>query len=62
MKKAAFFLLLFSFVLTPHLWADEVDNVWQAANSPVYGTKVGGMLGRGLLNSVTCFVDPSSRS
>lgn len=59
MKKAAiFFLLLFSLVFTPSLWAQQaVDNVWQAARSEVYGTKFGGMLGRGLLNVATCFVD-----
>ena len=59
MKKAAiFFLLFFSLILTPQLWAQEaVDDLWQAANSPVYGTKFGGMLGRGVLNVATCFVD-----
>ena len=58
MKKAATFLLLFFLVLTPAVFAaDAVDNVWQAANSEVYGTKLGGMLGRGLLNIATCFVD-----
>lgn len=58
MKKVAIFLLFFSLILTPALWAQQaVDNVWQAANSQVYGTKLGGMLGRGLLNVATCFVD-----
>ena len=58
MKKAATFLFLFSLILIPSVWAkDAVDNVWQAANSEVYGTKAGGMLGRGLLNAATCFVD-----
>ena len=58
MKKVATFLLLFSLILAPALWAQQaVDNVWQAANSQVYGTKAGGMLGRGLLNVATCFVD-----
>ena len=58
MKKAAIFLLFFSFIFSPCLWAQQtVDTVWQAANSEVYGTKVGGMLGRGLLNVATCFVD-----
>lgn len=59
MKKATiFFLLFFSLVLTPQLWAQEaVDNLWQAARSNTYGTKFGGMLGRGLLNVATCFVD-----
>lgn len=59
MKKAAiFFFLFFSLILTPRLWAQEaVDDLWEAAQSPVYGTKAGGMLGRGLLNVATCFVD-----
>ena len=61
MKKTAISLLLFSFILTPLTpsasAADAVDNVWDAAKSEVYGTKAGGMLGRGLLNAVTCFVD-----
>lgn len=58
MKKFLTFLILFSFLLTPRLWAQEaVNTVWEAAESEVYGTKLGGMLGRGLLNAVTCFVD-----
>lgn len=60
MKKVAFLLLVFSVIFTPLLWAkdgDAVDTLWRDANSEVYGTKVGGMLGRGLLNAVTCFVD-----
>ena len=57
MKKIAMFLLL-SLILTPSVWAQRaVDDVWSAANSEVYGTKFGGMLGRGLLNATTCFVD-----
>jgi len=58
MKKFVTFLILFSLILTPSLWAQKaVDDLWEAANSEVYGTKFGGMLGRGLLNAVTCFVD-----
>ena len=58
MKKALTIFLLFSFTFVPILWAgDSVADVWEAANSPVYGTKLGGMLGRGLLNAATCFVD-----
>lgn len=58
MKKIVIFLLFLSFISTPLLFAEEaVDTVWQSANSPVYGTKFGGMLGRGLLNIATCFVD-----
>ena len=60
MKKLVLFLLFFSLILTPRLFAEEDaarSDVWQAANSDIYGTKAGGMLGRGLLNIVTCFVD-----
>jgi putative exosortase-associated protein (TIGR04073 family) len=32
--------------------------VHDLAESPVYKEKAGGMIGRGLLNVVTCFVDP----
>lgn len=32
--------------------------IHDAAESPQYGRKAGGMLGRGALNAVTCFVDP----
>lgn len=33
------------------------DDVWTMAQSEKYGTKAGGMLGRGLVNAATCFVD-----
>lgn len=35
----------------------QAKNVWEMADSPKYGEKAGGMLGRGLLNVATCFVD-----
>lgn len=58
MKKTVIFLLLISFLFLPNAWAQKtVDDLWEAANSEVYGTKFGGMLGRGLLNAATCFVD-----
>jgi len=59
MKKSVLFLLFFFLILTPRLFAEDAarDNVWAAANSEVYGTKAGGMLGRGLINIATCFVD-----
>lgn len=58
MKKAVILFLFFCFVLSSPVWAQQaVDNVWDAANSERYGTKFGGMLGRGLLNLATCFVD-----
>ncbi len=37
-------------------WAART-RVHELAESPVYKQKLGGMLGRGLLNAVTCFVD-----
>ena len=56
--KKIWLILLLSFIFTPSVWAQQaVEDVWSAANSPVYGTKFGGMLGRGLLNVATCFVD-----
>ena len=30
----------------------------EMAESPQYGQKAGGMIGRGVINAVTCFVDP----
>ena len=35
----------------------KADDVWTMAQSEHYGRKAGGMLGRGLVNIVTCFVD-----
>lgn len=55
MKKLAIIFLLSFIFLTPTVWAQ--DDVWEAADSPAYGTKFAGMLGRGLINIATCFVD-----
>ena len=55
MKKAIVFTLLFCFAFT---YAAYAKDVWEMAASPKYGEKAGGMLGRGLLNVATCFVDP----
>ena len=58
MKKLVVLFFLFSLCFVPLVWAgDSVQDIWDAANSNVYGTKAGGMLGRGLLNAATCFVD-----
>ena len=38
-------------------WAARTQ-VHEAAESQDYGRKFGGMIGRGLLNAATCFVDP----
>ena len=58
MKKSAVIFLLSLIVLTPSLWAQEAPKeLWEAADSPEYGRKFTGMLGRGFLNMGTCFVD-----
>lgn len=58
MKKLVISLIVFSFILIPNLWAEGTANsVWDAAKSPDYGRKFTGMLGRGLINIATCFVD-----
>ena len=54
-KKMIFGLILFILALTPCVFAE--DDVWNMAQSEKYGTKLGGMLGRGLVNVATCFVD-----
>ena len=54
MKKAIFFSTLFCFIFS---FTAQAKDVWEMAQSPKYGEKVGGMLGRGLLNVATCFVD-----
>lgn len=33
------------------------ENTWDMAKSDQYGKKAGGMLGRGVVNAATCFVD-----
>jgi len=43
-------------VLQPPVWAARTQ-VHEAAESQQYGRKFGGMIGRGALNAVTCFVD-----
>jgi len=57
MKKVlgviAFVFVLF---MAQNAFAQQ-ETVWDMANSDHYGKKVGGMLGRGLLNVATCFVD-----
>ena len=55
MKKGVLLAILMALIMAPCVFAE--DDVWQKAKSPDYGTKVGGMLGRGLVNVATCFVD-----
>ena len=52
--------LLFSLILALGISAPAVlaqENVWDLAQSEQYGKKAAGMLGRGLINAATCFVD-----
>ena len=43
-------------VLQPPVWAARTQ-LHEAAESQQYGRKFGGMIGRGVLNAATCFVD-----
>lgn len=54
MKKAIVLSILFCFFFS---FNASAKNVWEMADSPKYGEKAGGMLGRGLLNVVSCPVD-----
>ena len=56
MKKGTILLaIIFALILGPKAFAEET--VWDMPQSDQYGKKFGGMLGRGLLNAATCFVD-----
>lgn len=60
MRKGSWIFLamlfaLFLVILVPQSQAQE--SVWDMASSDQYGKKFGGMLGRGLINAATCFVD-----
>lgn len=59
MKKTALFLALILLAVTciPVGTAFAAEDIWQKAQSADYGKKAGGMLGRGLVNAATCFVD-----
>ena len=43
-------------LLAPNAWASRTP-AHEAAESQEYGRKAGGMVGRGLINIATCFVD-----
>lgn len=56
MKKGILLIaILLLLGLASNAFAQET--VWDMANSEQYGKKAGGMLGRGLINAATCFVD-----
>jgi len=56
MKKQLFVL---AFVLSAVISAPNAhaENIWDMAESDQYGKKFAGMLGRGLINAASCFVD-----
>ena len=54
MKKVIALSAVFCFLFS---LSARASDVWQMADSEKYGEKAGGMLGRGLLNAATCFVD-----
>ena len=56
MKRIAWVLAVGVLFTAQPAWAART-RVHEAAESPRYGTKAGGMLGRGALNVVTSFVD-----
>ena len=55
MKRSLSLLLILSMAFAPAGFAG--DDIWTMAESEKYGPKAGGMLGRGLLNAASCFVD-----
>ncbi len=57
MKKLLGILTLCLFSAAASAQAEESQNVWDMAQSNQYGTKAGGMIGRGVVNVATCFVD-----
>lgn len=57
MKKRTFLLAAaFGLLVASQAFAQS-ESIWEKANSDQYGKKAGGMLGRGVINAATCFVD-----
>ncbi len=54
-KGVVLFFVLLALVFAPRAFAQET--VWDMAKSDRYGKKLGGMLGRGVINVATSFVD-----
>ena len=57
MKKGVLLAIFVALFLAPCAFAATNESVWEMAKSDQYGKKAGGMLGRGLINAATCFVD-----
>jgi putative exosortase-associated protein (TIGR04073 family) len=55
-EKLMVIMVLLALLMMPAGLASASD-VWTMAQSDQYGQKTGGMLGRGLVNAATCFVD-----
>lgn len=56
MKRQGWAVVVVGMLVAQPAWAARTA-VHEAAESPGYGRKAGGMLGRGVLNAATCFVD-----
>ena len=57
MKKVMIGLSVLCLLTLSFIPTTLADNVWDMAESQEYGTKAGGMVGRGVVNVATCFVD-----
>ncbi len=57
MKRVSVLAIAAFSLFTQPVWAMRT-RVHEMAESQQYGQKAGGMLGRGVINAVTCFVDP----
>ena len=56
MKRVTWFVVFLIALGSQPAWAARTQ-VHEAAESQQYGRKFGGMIGRGVLNAATCFVD-----
>jgi putative exosortase-associated protein (TIGR04073 family) len=54
MKKLLTLVVIFCFVFS---FTAQAKDLWEMAQSKQYGEKAPGMLGRGIFNAATCFVD-----
>ena len=57
MKRVIGMAALSLVLISQPAWASRTP-VHEAAESQAYGRKAGGMIGRGVINITTCFVDP----
>ena len=56
MRRTVYATVVFVLLAGSPAWGART-RVHDAAESPQYGRKFGGMIGRGLINATTCFVD-----